>query len=123
MALEFFANADLPSQCTGVDKDLIESMHIILQVLTCGKKPRDISKFEDYAFKIAEICIQKYDWYTMPPSVHKVLIHGAKIIQSFELPIEWYTEEAQIANNKIFRNARANFSRMISRFKTNEDTL
>lgn len=98
-------------------------MHTVLQVLCCSKRPRDIDKFEKFAFKTAEMCIEKYSWYKMPPSVHKVLIHGANIIKSFELPIGWYSEEAQEANNKIFRLARSNFSRMTDRVLTNKDTF
>ena len=98
-------------------------MHTILQVLCCCIKPRDVTKFEKYALETAKICIEKYGWYTMPPSVHKVLIHGANIIKSFDLPIGCYSEEAQEANNKIFRLARANFSRMTQRIFTNEDTF
>lgn len=59
----------------------------------------------------------------MPPSVHKILIHGGDIIESFDLPIGWYSEEAQECNNKIFRQARANFSRMTTRVQTNIDTF
>ena len=57
----------------------------------------------------------------MLPSVHKILIHGAKIMKSFDLEIGCYSEESQECNNKIFRLARANFSRMTDRISTNDD--
>ena len=120
---EFFSHAQVAAECTGVSHELIKRLYTILQVFTCGRKPRDVSKFENYALKTAQLFIEKYNWYKKPPSVHKMLIHGGKIIRSFELPIGWYSEEAQEANNKIFRKARANFSRMTDRLHTNQDTF
>lgn len=38
----------------------------------------DINKFEVYAFETAKLYVKNYDWYKMPPAVHKVLIHGKK---------------------------------------------
>ena len=57
----------------------------------------------------------------MPPCVHKVLLHGANIMKVFRLPIGWMSEEAQEANNKIFKEARLRFSRLFSHFACNED--
>lgn len=59
----------------------------------------------------------------MPPSVHKALIHGADIMESFKLPLGWYSEEAQENNNKSFRKGRPGYSRIMSRKETNEDTF
>lgn len=59
----------------------------------------------------------------MPPSVHKVLLHGADLMKHFDLPIGMYSEEAQEARNKDFRNIRENHSRKNSRTNTNEDIL
>lgn len=82
-----------------------------------------MNKFKHYARETAELCIQKYPWYLMPPSVHKVLIHGHAIMKSFNLLIKWYSEEPQENNNKRFRKARAEYSRMYSSRETNEDTF
>lgn len=57
----------------------------------------------------------------MPPSVHKVLIHGADIMESFEFAIGLTSEEAQENNNKYVRKARLEHSRMTGRKETNED--
>ena len=59
----------------------------------------------------------------MPPTVHKVLLHGADIISQALLPIGQLSEEAQEARNKDFKNYRESFSRKMSRTKTNEDVL
>lgn len=59
----------------------------------------------------------------MPPSVHKVLIHICDIMELFPKPIGYYSEEAQEANNKLFRKARIFHSRMMNIFQTNEDIM
>lgn len=59
----------------------------------------------------------------MPPSVHKVLYHGADIMTHFYLPIGNFSEEAQEARNKDFRKIRESHSRKNSRVNTNEDIL
>lgn len=59
----------------------------------------------------------------MPPTVHKVLMHGGDIIMSSFLSIGRYSEEAQEANNKVFRDARSYNSRWSSRYNNNEDII
>ena len=90
--------------------------------MTCGKAI-NFKKFKKYTEETAKLCIKLYPWYKIPPSVHKVLIHGGTIGETFDLPMGWYSEENQEANNKIFRKARANNSRMINRVQTNEDIM
>lgn len=118
----FFAKAEAVAEITGLNKNLIGRLGIILQVLACGKDI-DCNKFEKYCLDTAELCVNLYPWYNIPPTVHKVLLHGSSIIKHFGLPIGCLSEEAQEASNKIFRKARAQHSRMISREATNEDIM
>ena len=53
--------------------------------------------------------------YVMPPTVHKLLEHGAEIANSMKLPLGQYSEEAQEALKKEIRNARLNKTCKISR--------
>lgn len=118
----FFAEAENVAEIIGVDKNLIMRLGNILQVLACGKEI-NCEKFKKYCLTTAELCIQLYPWYKIPPSVHKVLLHGSDIIECLGLPIGCLSEEAQEASNKIFRKARAQNSRMKSRKCTNEDLM
>jgi hypothetical protein len=43
---------------------------------------------------------RQFNWYHMPPTLHKILIHGSKIINNFDMPIGILSEEAQEATNK-----------------------
>lgn len=51
----------------------------------------------------------------MPSSVHKILIHGAEIINNVSLPIGMMSEEAQESRNKDLRNLREHHTRKNSR--------
>ena len=73
--------------------------------------------------KTSELIVRKYDWYIIPPSVHKLLEHGYLISEYFELPIGVYSEEAQEACNKIVRKARLNHAVKISRRNTKENQI
>ena len=82
----------------------------------------DCDKFEKYAHETVELFVHLYGWYNMPPSIHKVLIHGA-IMKKMIFPIGCFSEEAQEAGNKIFKAARAYNSRKSSRTVNNEDIM
>ena len=58
----------------------------------------------------AQIFINEYPWVYMLSSVHKVLIHGAEIINNIVVPIGM-SEEALEARNENVRNFRMYHSR------------
>jgi hypothetical protein len=57
---------------------------------------------------------EKTNWYNIPPTIHKVLVHGKDIIEHCPLPIGLTNEEASEANNKILRNVRLHHTRKTS---------
>ncbi|EFN73325.1 hypothetical protein EAG_00450, partial [Camponotus floridanus] len=71
----FFADPKLSSEITGVDEVLIEHFGNILSALNYNETISYI-KFGEYAHETAKMFVKLYPWYDMPPSVHKVLIHG-----------------------------------------------
>ena len=122
VARAFFENAKSVAEITQLDENLINRLHNVLQVITSGKAV-DCNAFQTYSLDTARLCIQLYPWYNIPPAVHKILIHGSDIIKALPLPIGWYSEECQEANNKHFRQARLLCSRMFNRTASNEDVL
>lgn len=122
VARSFFAHAESVTEITKLDIHVVKRLGNILQILACGKDI-NFEKFEQYCLDTAKLCFNLYPWYSMPPSVHKVLFHGSHIIKFLDLPIGYLSEEAQEASNKIFRKARAHYSRMKSRKCTNEDIM
>ncbi|CAI6356901.1 unnamed protein product [Macrosiphum euphorbiae] len=59
----------------------------------------------------------------MPPSVHKILVHGSRAIQLALFPIGILSEEAQEARNKDYIRFRRQNTRKTSRIDTNTDIL
>lgn len=47
----------------------------------------DADKFGAYAEETARMIIAKYSFWTMSPTLHKVLLHGKEIISNNILPI------------------------------------
>lgn len=121
-ARKFFNNPSLSAEITGVDKHLIERFGVILKTIASGEKI-NIPKFKNYCLETATLFVKLYDWFYMPVTVHKILIHGGDIADEALLPIGQLSEEAQEANHKMFRSYRENHSRKISRQTNNEDVL
>lgn len=119
-ARRFFSDPELAAEISGVDKTLIERFGWTLKKLA-SSKPVDVDCFEKYAFETAELFVTLYPWFYMPASVHKILIHGAKVMKCFHLPIGQYTEEAAEARKKDFKHIRKGNTRKISRTAMNED--
>lgn len=122
-ARRFFYNASCTAEITGVDETLIKRLYIILQSLSSGIMI-DSKKFGVYALETARLYVSKYNWYYMPSSVHKILIHGESIIQHFAvLPIGQLSEDAQESRNKDYKRFRLHHARKCSRSATNEDVF
>lgn len=121
-ARRFFSNPAIVSNILGLNQPLIERFGNILHVMASGFAV-DLEKFELYTKETAELFINLYGWYKIPPSVHKVLLHGSDIMRKLVLPIGYFSEEAQESGNKIFKAARRYYSRTCSRKSNNEDVL
>jgi hypothetical protein len=123
-ARRFFENPEITAKITGLDAGLVRRFAILLQVIA-SKEQVNIAKFREYAKETADLYVSKklYHWYPMPPTVHKLLIHGADIIENAVLPIGQLSEEAQEARNKDFKRIRECHARKISRSSTNTDIL
>lgn len=122
-ARRFFQNYECSAGITGIDGELIKRFYVILQTMSSGF-PINAEKFGQYTLITAQLYVSKYNWYYMPSSVHKVLIHGAKIIEHYAvLPIGQLSEDAQEARNKDYKKYRLHHARKCSRSATNEDVL
>lgn len=116
----FFRNASKSAEITGLNEELLQRFSIILQTISCGFEV-DSDKFGMYALDTAKLYVSLYPWYCMPPSVHKVLIHGGEIVKKCVLPIGQLGEEAQESKNKDFKFIREHRSRKDSAEHTNKD--
>lgn len=119
-ARRFFSDPASSSDITGVDKTLIEKFAVILKTIACSFAI-DTQAFGMYTLETAKLYVQLYSWYYMPASVHKILLHGADIVQKAILPIGQLSEEAQESRNKDYKYYRQHHARKYSRIATNED--
>lgn len=119
-ARKFFKHPSLASNVTGVDENFIKRLGVILRTMSSGYAI-NVEAFRTYTFDTAKLYVQLYPWYYMPSSVHKILIHGADIIQNAVLPIGMMSEEALESRNKDFRYVREHHTRKMSRKQTMED--
>lgn len=78
-------------------------------------------RFDEYSKETAKLYVKLYNWYRMPPSVHKMLIHGSLAIKYALVPIGQLSEEAQESRNKDYIRFREHHSRKSSRINTNTD--
>ncbi|CAH0562943.1 unnamed protein product [Brassicogethes aeneus] len=121
-ARKFFQNPQLSAEITGISKDLIIKFHTIIRVLVSGFKI-NVEKLKPLLNETRSLYLSLYNWYYMPSSVHKVLVHGCEIIDFFEFPIGQLSEDALEARHKEFRKIRLHNSRKTSRTDTNYDII
>ena len=77
---------------------------MILEVISSGHKI-NTEKYSKYATDTAEMYVRLCPWHPMTQTTHKILIHGAIVIEKALLPIGQLSEEAAEARNtrKYFR--------------------
>lgn len=121
-ARKFFKSSDISSEITGLNKEIIDRCGVILQCLASGYNIK-LEEFKAYSLDTARYLVTEYGWYYMPPSVHKILIHGSEVIEHALLSIGELSEEAAETNNKFVKEFRRNNTRKMSRMVTNTDLL
>lgn len=114
VARKFFQNFKVSSSITNIDEELIRRIYMILQTISSGFQI-SIEKFQQYCLDTAQLYVDLYPWMPMTPTLHKLLIHSAEIVNHALLPIGMLSEEAQEARNKDFKSYRENFASKTSR--------
>ena len=71
-----------------------------------------MKKFKDYCLETSEIITNKYSWYIMPPTLHKLLEHSHQVQEILDLPLGMYKEESL---KKVARDARLSHTCKVSR--------
>lgn len=97
-------------------------LSVLLQAISCGYEI-NTEAFTVYALSTLDKYLELYSWYYMPPTLHKILIHGATLIQYALLPIGMLAEDAQESRHKEIKKFRESHSRKFSRKATMEDIM
>lgn len=121
-ACKFFLNPAKTSINSGIDKFLIKRISIILCVVSSASEIKT-EDFSTFCLLTAKKYVKLYAWYYMPQSLYKILVHGAAVIESLDIPIGQLCEETQEARNKEFRKYRKDFTRKCSWTRLNEGTM
>ena len=121
-ARKVFRAFDRTAVILEVDEEIIRGLFIICQVIN-SKRKINTFKFKDFCDRFFDRYVSLYPWYPIPPSLHKIIVHGDKIIESFAVPIGQLSEEASEARNKHFKEFRRDHSRKFSRVDTNIDIM
>ena len=121
-ARKFFANPEISASILGLNENLLKRFSTLLTVISTTQEV-DHAAFEKYAFDTARLCVELYGWYIMPPTAHKLLLHGAAIMAALPLPAGQFSEEAQESSHKVCKKAKLDRTRKCSRENANEDLL
>jgi len=73
-------NTEKVAKITGINLNLLKRFSTILKIISRGYEINN-EKFEKYTKETAKLYVELYNWYRMPPSIHKILIHGLLIIK------------------------------------------
>lgn len=99
---------------TGVDVELIHRLHVLLCAINTSL-PVDPEKYRQYASETSQLYVELYSWYPMPPTLHKMLVHGADVMARFTLPLGCFSEECSEGRNKYLKEAREHHASKYSR--------
>ncbi|KAF0300872.1 hypothetical protein FJT64_000360 [Amphibalanus amphitrite] len=117
-----FQQPELFSAATGVDVELIRRLHVILQAVRCCL-PLCGEKLSAFCSETAELYVRLYSWYPMTPTLHRLLMHSAALVEHCLLPIGMMSEEASEARHRDVRLYRLQRARRDSRLNTMADVF
>lgn len=108
------------AECLEIEFDLVNNLRILLIAISC-KFPINPIKFDELCKKTLEIYMAKYSKFPLPPTIHKLLFHGADIIASVDIPITFLSEEGAESKNKFTRRHKEERARKDTPEHTMED--
>ena len=89
-ACRAFSDPETFSRINGVNIVLIKQLYNVL-LAVCSGYHLDIPVFEEYCLDTVKFIIEHYSWYVMPPTLQKLLIHGAQIADRLDPSIGQYS--------------------------------
>ncbi|XP_043863197.1 uncharacterized protein LOC122756782 [Drosophila mojavensis] len=117
-----FSNPALLSSILHFDFDILQSFHTILTTIYCEYSINS-EKFKAFCAKVFVAYHDKYPWYPMSPTVHKILVHGHQIIDTCLVPVGCLGEHASESRNKLYKSDRRGHARKCSRLDNITDVF
>lgn len=119
-ARRFFQAAEEVAACTGLDPQLIRRLHVVLQAVS-SRYVVNPDALASFCRQTAELYVELYSWYSMPVTLHKLLVHSATVIRWCVLPIGCMSEEALESCHKQLRKFRLKHTRKDCRLHSMSD--
>ena len=113
-----FKNAQTTARICGVSTILVSNLDTIWRTLTSGKSINPI-QFEKFCQETLQQYMVDAAWYSLPPTLHRVLVHGKDIIKATPIAIGATSEEGSEANAKFARK----FLKHHTRKSSHKDTM
>jgi len=97
---------------------LVSNLDVIHCTLASGQDIHP-EKFEAFCKETLDEYMSSVKWYNIPPTLHRVLVHGKEIVEAMPMPVGWTSEEGSESNTKFARRFHTNHTRKTSQ----EDTM
>ena len=120
VARKALENPVTTAQICGVSPVLVSNLDTIRRLLS-SDFTIDCQAFESFCQKTLDIYMSDAGWYQIPPTLHRVLVHGRAIIEATPLRIGLTSEEGSESNTKFARNFYKNHTRKKSQHNTMSD--
>ena len=97
-----FENPVKTAKICGVSPMLVSNLDIIRRTLA-STSTINIGAFESYCQETLQLYMSEVGWYNIPPTLHRVLVHGGEIIRATPINIGSTSEESAEGNTKFAR--------------------
>ena len=112
-----FKNAETTARICGVSTILVSNLDTIWRTLTSGKSI-NLIQFDKFCKETLRHYMLDAGWYSLPPTLHRVLVHGKDIIEATPIAIGATSEEGSEANAKFARKFLKHHTRKSSHSNT-----
>ena len=102
MCRKAFENPVKTAKICGVSPMLVSNLDTIRRTLASTNKI-NLGAFESYCKETLDLYMSEVGWYNIPPTLHRVLVHGSEIIRATPINIGLTSEESAEGNTKFAR--------------------
>ena len=108
-----FKSAQATARICGVSTILVSNLDTIWRTLSSGKSINP-DQFDKFCKETLNQYMIDAGWYSLPPTLHRVLVHGRDIIEATPIAIGTTSEEGSEANAKFARKFLKHHTRKTS---------
>jgi len=123
VARKVLSNPVLLAETLELDVELVTRISVILAQIRSRDPVKSLDEFEKNCTETYKMFLDKYSWFKVPVSLHRVLAHGRDYMEALPLPLGRMSEEAAESQNKLLRNDREFRARKTSRIDNLTDVI